>query len=202
MKWKKGNKKIDRLGFTLLELIIAVCLLAVLLVGLYVIFQQSQSASEKGYRRVEMYQNIRVCLDMMIRELKSSFLSSGDERLVFLGETQSLTFATVSQEINQSNEYDLCEVTYDLKNCQVRRKVRKLSTSSAGSRAVLADYVFRLEFAYNNGEDWQNSWDSRQATPDNLTDDLLPRAVRIIIFLQQTEENPISLSTTVYLPQS
>ncbi len=202
MKWKKGSKKIDRSGFTLLELIIAVCLLAVLLAGLYVIFQRSQSASEKGYRRVEMYQNMRVCLDMMIRELKSSFLSSGDERLVFLGETQSLTFATVSQEINQSNEYDLCEVTYDLKNYQVRRKVRKLSTSSAGSRAVLADYVFRLEFAYNNGEDWQNSWDSRQATPDNFTDDLLPRAVRIIISLQQTEENPISLSTTVYLPQS
>ena len=59
-------------GFTLLELLIAVGLLALLILTLAMLFSNGLKALRVGYNRAEMYANARTALDQMIREIPTA----------------------------------------------------------------------------------------------------------------------------------
>jgi prepilin-type N-terminal cleavage/methylation domain-containing protein len=62
----------DQRGFTLTELLVVATVLGVVLAGLAVIQQQGQQAYLFGSHRVEVQQNNRAALELMVRELRSA----------------------------------------------------------------------------------------------------------------------------------
>jgi len=191
------NKK----AFTLVETLVTTCILAFLLLGLYIIFGKGYSAWEKGNIRLEQYQKARGCLDLMSRELKSAFISSSNSALVFRGGKDEILFFSSSNIPHEKGEYDLKEVEYKLENCNLVRKVKSFLNSkiNPGATAILASNVTGLEFSYHNGKRWQESWDStkegnrKKALP-------LPQAIRIELVISEENESPLTFSTVINIP--
>jgi len=185
-------------GFSLVELMVAVFLLVVVLGGLYVVFQQTQEASEKGYRRVAMYRRIRDCLGVVTDDLRSAFLSSGDARLVFLGDEKQVRFCSACGSDYSRKDYELREISYEVREGELRRRVRSMGGDSPGTWSVLAEGVWKVQFAYHDTHGWISYWDSRGYTSDDFTDDKLPVAVRITVCYRDGEERPLKVTTTAH----
>ena len=74
----------DRKGVTLIELLVAVAITGLLMLGVIAAFQTTQRAAAIGEAREHMYQNARVALDLMAREIKSAHIDSRNRDLVFV----------------------------------------------------------------------------------------------------------------------
>jgi len=196
----------DKRAFTLVEIIIATSILAFLMVTLHRVFLVSSSAWKKGDARIKMYQNGRVCLDVMSREIRCALISPGNSQLVFNGDEDALSYVSTFHKPDESGEFDLFEVGYSLSSQgQVLRRIKThLDSFSArgGATSVLANNILELSFSYNNESVWQDRWDSSMGTPDNTKDDYLPQAVQIDIIVQDEQflESPLLLSTAVTIP--
>ena len=62
----------DQRGFTLTELLVVATVLGLILAGVVLIQQQGQQAYLFGSHRVEVQQNNRAALELMVRELRSA----------------------------------------------------------------------------------------------------------------------------------
>lgn len=189
-------------AFTLVEIIVSCAILVILMGALYRIFGAGSSAWQKGEARTRMYQNARIILDLMSREIKSAFISRGDPHLVFKGSESFLTFISASHTPDRTGEFDLRRIEYSLPQDRLLRSVEtRLGSFSGRATATLAEQVLNLTFSYWGQMEWQSFWDSTKGTPDR-NDDILPEAVKISISTQDEEahEPPIILSTIVYIP--
>ncbi len=199
-------KKSPPTGFTLAEIIIATSILAFLMVTLHRVFLMSSSAWKKGDARIKMYQNGRVCLDVMSREIRCALISPGNSQLVFNGDEDALSYVSTFHKADESGEFDLFEVGYSLSSQgEVLRRIKThldSSTVRGGATSVLANNILELSFSYDNETIWQDRWDSSMGTPDNTKDDYLPQAVQINIIVQDEQflEFPLFLSTAVTIP--
>jgi type II secretion system protein J len=193
-------------AFTLIELIIATSILAFLMSVIYFIFWKGLSIWEKGNARTQMYQNARVCLDTIAREIRTSFINSSNPCLIFKGDKHSLYYTSTSNKADKKGEYDLCEIGYRLKGSKLQRRIKTILNSASGtggSTATIASPVLGLDFQYYDGSEWKESWDSTMGTPEDTGDDSLPLAVKITLVTQDErgEGTPLTLSTIAYLPK-
>lgn len=78
----------DQRGFTLTELLVVATVLGMILAGVVLIQMQGQQAYLVGSHRVEVQQNNRAALELMVRELRSA------ESVTTLGGPTDLTFMT------------------------------------------------------------------------------------------------------------
>jgi type II secretory pathway pseudopilin PulG len=60
----------NRKGFTILEILMAVGLMFIIIMGVYLAYQLSSSSMESGEKKMEIQQNIRAGLDFMMREIR------------------------------------------------------------------------------------------------------------------------------------
>mgnify|MGYP001246716252 CR=1 FL=1 len=173
---------------------------------LHSVFLVSSFAWKKGDARIKMYQNGRVCLDVMSREIRCALISPGNSQLVFSGDEDALRYVSTFHKTDSSGEFDLFEVGYKLSSQgEILRRVRDhldYSPIGAGAASVLASNILELSFSYGNESACHDKWDSSMGTPDNTEDDYLPQAVQINIVVQdeQSLESPLSLSTILTIP--
>ncbi len=71
-------------GFTLLELLVSVALLAFLVLVLAMVFSQGIKALQVGYNRADMYASVRTALDQMMREIPTA-ICDGTSSYPFIG---------------------------------------------------------------------------------------------------------------------
>jgi prepilin-type N-terminal cleavage/methylation domain-containing protein len=72
----------DTRGFTLAELLIAVAILGFMMGALFTLQRQGQLAYLSGAARVEVQQNARLALDMMISDIRSALPVAGTTRII------------------------------------------------------------------------------------------------------------------------
>jgi prepilin-type N-terminal cleavage/methylation domain-containing protein len=60
----------SRKGFTLIEILISVSIFALILIGIYNLFDTSRATYVSGQRRVDVQQNARAALDEIVREIR------------------------------------------------------------------------------------------------------------------------------------
>ncbi len=194
-----NNKKI--LAFTLLEVLAATCILSFLILGLYIVFDKTHFAWEKENTRLEQYQKIRGCLDALIKELKSSFISSSNSSLFFRGQENEISFICSSNIPYQKGEYDLKQIQYQLQDSQLIRKVKSNFDNplNPGAVTVLASGINNLTFSYYDGKKWQSKWDSKKDKDIKFFSGL-PQVVWVEIVVRGKNEPPITFSTTVNIP--
>ncbi len=222
MKIIKNNK-----GFTILEVIVAVSILAFIMLLVWTTTSQSIRAKERGEGRSQVYQQSRFAMDKIINDLQMAFLVSDEKllgqvrgaqamKVVFKGEEKGkdseINFATLShlRLFRDSRESDQAEVGYyiesDPEDHDVLRLMRRESQyiddkpDEGGISDVLIDGIknFHLEFYNYEKDEWDSSWDSEGRLHQNK----LPQAVKVKMTFPHPDDKDgeIEFLTTVMVP--
>jgi prepilin-type N-terminal cleavage/methylation domain-containing protein len=181
-----------RRGFTLVEVALAMSLLASVAVICYAAFHLGIRAVERGEVAVVTAQRLRVASDVLIRQVKSivAYPACNEEEEVypyFVGTATSMAFITAA---GLEGGGGLTRVAYQLVDDPTRLVMAegsRFSPAMLGTarlapptdrRAVLLDGFKTLHFQYmmNDGVDteWRDEWDSYE-------EEMLPAAIRVLI---------------------
>jgi prepilin-type N-terminal cleavage/methylation domain-containing protein len=181
-----------RRGFTLIEVVLGMSMLALIASICYGAFHLGIRAVERGEVAVVTAQRLRVASDVLIRQVKSivAYPACNAEEEVypyFVGTATSMTFITAT---GLEGGGGLTRVAYQLVDDPPRLVMAEGSRFSPAvlgeenlppptdRAAVLLDGFKTLRFQYmmNDGVDteWRDEWDSYE-------EEMLPAAVRILI---------------------
>lgn len=147
-------------GFTLIELLITLVIISLTVALIASSFNLGLKSWSGASKKIEEYQQIRVCLDMMSSKIRNAFISPLNRNLTFKGDRYSLDFITTSPTEG------LTKVHFGMK-----KKEEEFLWIKEKS-----EQIFTIEFMYydsKNGE-WREDWDSLKLMR-------LPLAVKISI---------------------
>jgi type II secretion system protein J len=207
-------------GVTLLELMVALVITALLGLAIYNVCKMAMDAWQKGESRTQVYQNARIALDRMSDEIRSAITLDKDynpgKKIYFNGTATTLDFiATAHAPIGNYYDswrtgssdlrFDCCEIGYSHSGEAIYRRQQisdvpdSTSISSGGSSKELVTHITNLAFQYSpdDGTTWQDTWDA-----DPMVNNGLPRMVEIGITAKSDitrYENEKTFSTYVYL---
>lgn len=190
-------------GFTLMEVMVAVSITALMGTIVAMAFQTGFRAKEVIEEEAEHYRMVRVALNRMAREIGSAYVSdrydpkryrdSNDRPTNFIGERDRLLFTTFAHQrlYTDSKESDQAVVEYFVessteKGARGRQDLKRRVNPNIGERMdrggttdVLFEGVKKLEFEYWDSErkEWEDEWDTRR----NERKSFLPTRVRITL---------------------
>src|SRR3989338_5171919 len=95
-----------RSGFTLVEILIALAILAIIVASTFTIFRSSSSSWQKGESRSERYHNARVAIGSMSKEISHAVLNE-NPLCKFIGEKQGIRF--ISYISTQGGVFEIAE---------------------------------------------------------------------------------------------
>jgi general secretion pathway protein J len=199
--------KRSSLGFTLVELLVAIVVLSLISMLIYSAFS-SMKRSREGIERVDdRYREGRLAMVRMTRELQSAYISLHApinsalliQKTAFIGSTGTpadrLDFASFSNRRLDRNSHvsDQCELSYfgspnpDLSG--VTDLARRVSTTldldpkKGGRVEVLATDIdlFDLQYLDPQSGNWVDTWDTTQTVTGQPA--RLPVQVRILLVL-------------------
>ncbi|HSA58687.1 MAG TPA: type II secretion system protein GspJ [bacterium] len=217
-------------GFTLIEVLIAVVLLAIISFLVYQSMGAMVGSKERFETREDAYRSANVFMDRLTRELATAVLYGNVELLgvspngeqssksVFSaennGDQDKLTFDTLSHTryLKDAKESDLAEVTYFLETQEdgdglyaVKRRLKCPLDAEPGEKGqvtVLMTGVKELNFRYYDAAktEYKDEWDTTKLDFANR----LPRAVEITLVLQDPvdEDNSLRFMTVALLEMS
>ncbi|MBI5287118.1 MAG: type II secretion system protein GspJ [Deltaproteobacteria bacterium] len=193
-------------GFTLLEVLIATALLALLLTTLYGVFFTVLKAEDRVEGELGLYLDTRQTLDAISREIQSAFFNEKNTKTFFSGEgmddfgrpTSSLSFTTFTYPVLQEGlpGSDLIAVTYKVEEGALLKEVwnpylksgewrvesrDKETPAREGLQIPLVEGIEGFEVEFYNGKEWAKAWDA-------IVEKKLPLAVRITITLKEGAE--------------
>jgi len=190
-------------GFTLMEVMVAVAITAMMGTVVAMAFQTGLTAKETVETDADRYRQVRVSLNRMAREIGSAYVSDrydlkrfrdqNDRPTNFVGERDKLLFTTFSHQrlYTDVKESDQAVVEYFVETStdreakgrqDLKRRVNPNvddRMDRGGTTDVLFEGVKGLEFAYWNSEkkEWDDEWDTRRTELKAL----LPTRVRITV---------------------
>jgi type II secretion system protein J len=203
-------------GFTLLEVMIAMTILAMMSLLLYTSMSSTMSGKEDTEKKDNMNHSVALAFNKISNDLQMAFLlpgpdflgTDGTRKTVFKGTEDKMDFASFShvRYLKDAPEADFGEVGYSLEDNKddegggkllMRREAKVLDDKpdEGGTLEPLVEGVKEIHFSYfdTKKNDWLKSWDSSQLENSNQ----LPRAVKIEIKVQDpsSEEDVYSFST-------
>lgn len=188
-------------GITLLELMVALVITALLGLAIYNVSKMAMDAWQKGEARTQVYQNLRIALDRMSDEIRSAITLSSTynpapKKIYFYGQSNQLDFISIAHApignyydsiFTPTPElvFDCCEIGYRRSGTTIlRRKQEKnvpddISITGGGTEKEMVTHIKSLGFQYSpdDGTTWQNTWDAETKTPKGK----LPKIVEISI---------------------
>lgn len=206
-------------GFTLLELMLSLGLLALIMVILFGSFHAVAASRLQAENRMNADQEGRALIWMMCRELRGTvFTPLVPSHTYMQGQASkqagmaldSISFSTLDLSHRRAlNGFSAEEIVsyYTTPNPKHRgwsllmhgQKSALLQGNPPRSiqDTILADDVLSLHFRYYNGAQWEESWDSTADPPGQQ----LPQAVAIEVALA-AGRTPTFLATTVSIPMA
>lgn len=203
-------------GFTLMEVLIAIAILAIVMAIVYGSFVQTRRVIDRAEGAVEELRGVRVAFNRMMLDLNMAFISPNDkdnEYTVFVGTDSdangypddSIDFTSYSNRIRNKDakESDQMEVGYYLKRdyegnaVLMKREKKRLDKNPmyGGKSYEITEDIVGLNFRYLEKGAWYDSWDSRAKSSDKL-----PEAVEITIIVKESDEVERSYKTVVDIP--
>jgi general secretion pathway protein J len=207
-------------GFTLIEIMLALALMAFLTSLLWGTFAQTAKVKMRIETAQDRTHTVRVALMRMSREIEMAFVSfeatsTQDRRTMFSGishsEYDELRFSWFGHMRMRADaaEGDTALVSYfpqlDPENSMVtnlmRRETRRLEAKDVklipGETYLLCPAVSRLKFAYYDykQKDWREDWDTTKADGQQY----LPTQVRISLTVLDERAMPITFTSIARL---
>jgi type II secretion system protein J len=216
----------NRRGFTLLELVVAMVIFSIVVSAAYALFDASRSVTTRAEFRTQLFQSARAALQAVEEDLRGAVQGSTPFDTGFIGtgggsekEPQDkLEFLSVnrytgaSYDVNKIQDKvwgsDLSKVYYSIETDPKKtphglvreRPVELTPVNGPVPRdediAEVAQDVVFLHFRYYDGSDWLPTWDSTQTLK-------LPKAVEVTVYVKgewRDEEVIEPFMTRVYLP--
>ncbi len=191
-------------GFTLLEVVIAVGITAMMGALIAAAFQSGYRAKELVESEADHYRALRTGTDRMVREISSAFVSDhydtrryrdqNDRPTNFIGTRDRLLFTSMAHQrlYADAKESDQMVVEYYAKSMpgaggQARLNLMRREDPTlddridrGGTEDVLIENIKRVDFAYwdSDKKDWVDEWDTRRIERKSI----LPVRVRISIY--------------------
>lgn len=165
-------------GFTLVEILISLAILAMIVTSTFTIFKSSSSSWQKGETRSERYHNARVAIGKMSVEIAQAVLDE-DNSSGFVGEKDEIRF--LSFVSTSGGVFEMAEIKYwldkDRKALMRNEDIEPdYDFSTQDYSDILAEGISELEFSYYDGLTWDGRWDSKR---DNEIAGVLPKAIKI-----------------------
>ena len=209
-------------GFTLLEVLVAVSILAVMMAIAYGT-TTTVSRARRGYEAVQdRYREVRVAMNRIVADLSMAYVSQNEDRTLleprtfFVGDSSgdhdTLRFSTFAHTplLADANESDQTIVSYAVQASRddrsredlMRRETRRLPSSDEkwdqvkASNDVLLSGVkkFKLQYYDFTDKSWKDEWSTQN------TDGRLPRPpdrVRVTIVLENELKEEVTFTTQV-----
>ena len=165
-------------AFTLVEVLIALAILAMIVVSTFTIFRSASKSWQKGETRSERYQNARNAIYKISTEISQAVINS-NPLCKFTGDKNKVSF--ISFVSTESGVFELSELEFWLDGAK-RLLMRNddvdpdYDFTTYDHSDVLSENVSELEFSYFDGAVWTDVWNSDQALGVGL-----PKAVKIKI---------------------
>jgi general secretion pathway protein J len=211
MNWSTSHHSFSSAerGFTLVEVLVAISLLAILLTSVYGIFSSVSLARERLDANSAEYHRARVLFDRLGRELRGAYFRASDQNLVFT--SRSVDGGPVELELTTSAVSPLSQTgsgiarvhyllvedpedsTEGLVLMRSESPVHESTDEGAVGmmRMVPGIKAMALRF-YANGT-WQTAWDGRTSG--------LPEMVEIELQLSTGGEEPIYFISAFEVPE-
>ena len=198
-----------RLGFTLVELIIALAIVGALLVVAFGGLRVAVGAWQRGDARVESQQHIRSLTLTLARAVSASspYMAARQEgetpAILFKGEGHRLEFVTQASPFPGAIPVAFTAVVIELTSTDdrpklvIRQRVLPNRDPFKEAASVLEDDTIKaMELSYLGDGGWQSEWD-----PQGVG--VLPRAIRIALGATvATEQRPLpALTVTIGTPK-
>ncbi|MDI6736725.1 MAG: prepilin-type N-terminal cleavage/methylation domain-containing protein [bacterium] len=176
-------------GFTLIELLVTLLIISILVALIASSFALGLKSWTGVSKKVEAYQRVRVCIDMMSSRLQNAFISPLNKKLTFKGDRYSLSFVTTS-----SSKEGLTKVEFGAEKGLVEEflgteEFEQVHLVGEKSENVFLDKgIDSIEFMYYNPKDeqWKESWDSLNRDSSELM--CLPLAVKISLTFSTSDD--------------
>lgn len=212
-----------RRGFTLVEIMMAVSILAIVSALTWGSFNQTYKAKRQVENTAARYHTVRLTLERIARELSMAYLSLNEDnfqqerRTFFQGRRKTdideLRFSYFGHQRLYANadECDTAQVAYygardrddGSRLNLIRRETRRLSNLklelAPGSADIVCDNVVRLQLDYWDARDkqWRDDWVTTDAAgqPNRL-----PGKVKVTLVVRDERGQEVPFSTEVRLP--
>ena len=209
-------------GFTLIEVLVAVSILAIVVGLTWGSFQQTFKAKATIEGNAVRYHSVRLALERLTRELTMAYLSQNedptqqDRRTFFIGkrkgDVDEIRFSMMGHQrlYADADEGDTSQVSYygardrdTGKLNLMRRETRRLGIvkieQAPGRADMLCDDVVRLQLDFYDARDkqWREEWST--ASADGQAD-RLPSRVKITLTVHDERNNEVPFTTSVRLP--
>ncbi len=160
----------DRKGFTLIEILIAFSILAILFSILYGTFDATAKSSRRLSDEAQVYRQIRGTIARFQREIASAYWPADSKNQpLFVGvdgsderePVDSLSFATLAhgRYLPESSESEIARVTYSLEKGEGDyRLVHSEQTEARTMTFVAIERVVGLNIRYFDGKEWREGW--------------------------------------------
>lgn len=194
----------DMKGFTLVEILVAVTILAIVLTSVYGIFGSVSAAKTRLDRDSTDYHRARIVFDRFSRELHGTYYRGGDEATFFRGGRDDngetfLELTTTAATPLSAIGTGIAEVRYRLvadeelsNDLQVLLRGEQPMQSSLlvhDDRMMrLAPGIERMTVRFYSAGQWHNDWDADQKG--------LPQLVEITMIISQEGARQVPFSTT------
>lgn len=206
----RPEKIVKNSGFTLLELLLSLTIMAIIMVVIFGTFRVSIRAWERGERDIEQQHRTRTVLELMQRQLASMaaspILEKKNKPVMFQGEADRMTFVS-KLALNPRNQAGDVYVQYrvDRDSDGVSLQLLEQAAPMAADRFDVDDppssvdpypllqAAQSLTFEYCKGVDaegkflWQENWNP-------VAEKTLPEAIRIRLVPQKAEEPIVVLA--------
>jgi general secretion pathway protein J len=220
----RRSRRLRRAGLTLIEVMVAVTILAIVSTLMYGGFAQTSRNKSRVEQQTDRVLAITATLERMSRELQSAYVSAHLNpspslqvmRSAFVGKDQGardrLDFTSFAHQrlYRDAHESDQCELAYflardpdaDGKWVLARRQQARVDDDplKGGRVEVALRGVRGLDLEYFDPviNDWTSSWDTMQAAgqPNRL-----PAQVKIVLTVEGDDgRSPVKYATRVSLP--
>jgi type II secretion system protein J len=202
-----------RRGFTLLELLVAMAMVAILAVSLFASIQITFRAQKRAEAAVEPARTAQLAMEMIGQDITNSFAPDGQLGGTFEGttgtddrghEADDIDFYSTAdspQHIDANGEIKNIELTVitpvnSTDHVLVRRVTRNLlslNTTATPDPEFICGHVDSFTVQYFDGTDWAPTWDS------TAEDNTLPMAVQVTLNIDRADSAaPGGVQTTSY----
>ncbi len=208
----------DTHGFTLMEVLIATAILAIVLAIVYGSFVQTKRVIGRAEGAVNELRGVRAAFNRIMWDLSMAFVSpqlpdQTDTSTFLVGRddyaagypNDSIDFTSYSNRIRNKDakESDQIEVGYYLKksfdggSVLMKREKKRIDKNpmSGGKSFELSEDVVGLNFRYLDEGAWLDSWDSRTKSSAAI-----PEAVEITIIVKNSNGTERSYRTITEIP--
>lgn len=148
--------------FTLVEVLIAMAVLSVFMLGLLQFYSSTETALSSGIERTEMFERARIAMDMMANDLTCVYYSQSDRTVnPFVGEGDGFKVSTIRpQKLESSAKTNIIGVRYKfdkssyklLYSHDTKGDTFDINDASFGDETDLVDGVYSFNVTQINGK--------------------------------------------------